>query len=235
VAFKAGYKSDKAIDSRKLRIEIVVSALLFIGAAALFTMVFIDIRGHKTEIDNTKNEVLTKQIESTGYTFETYTQNDYALDLPKGWKKINSPEIIIDSQRYYPDRFQGVDEAHVGRQLDVYVNRIPANLPLTKALEVKVKDENILPLSLSGQCLNFTDVPKGGESSNYQTEWQGHKFLCRPSRIVNKIVAIENDVVDGITLNNETKTVSFLIIYQDHGSNEDNSLFFYILESFKLN
>lgn len=229
-----GFQADKAPDGRRVRMEVVVSVLVIILIVVAFVYILIDLRRSGQNIDNSKNSVATSRIESTDLEYETYTQSTYVVDLPVGWKKINSPEIIIDGQRYYPDRFQGVEDSQVGRRLDVYLNSLPGLLPVTKLLEVNVMENEIIPKTISTSCLNFTDVPEGGEASQYPSEWQNHKFICRPSGSANTVAAVNNDLGDGIVLNNENTSGRFLIIWQDHGSQEDNSIFFKLLETFKL-
>jgi len=225
------YRIDQSNDFRKIKLEIVTVILLIAVAIAGFVYVFIDLSSNETTINDENNRATLGVVESIREAYEPYETEFYSLKVPKDWRRVNNPELIFGGIRYYPDRYQGTTGSNVGRRVDIYVNDIPPGLGIDKVLSVSSNGNKIITGSLSDQCYTFTDFPGGISGNVFPSVWKEEDidFSCRTSSISNVIGAIDKSQRTGVQLEGKEGTNNYLFVYTDHGSSQDNSIFYEIL------
>jgi len=230
------YKIDKSQDFRKFRIEVVVSVLLAVALVIGLTFVLYDLyRNKNTVIDDSGNQAILSSVGSLEEEFTLHEREKYSIKVPADWRRINNPEVLSDHSRYYPDRYQGTTGDHIGRMVDVYIDDIPADLGIDKVVSVSPSSNGVVAGELSQQCYKFTDFPEGKAGNTFPSEWeeQNITFSCKTSKITNIVGAIESEQRTGIRLPTEAGDTNFFIVFTDHGSSLDNSIFFKVLDGFR--
>jgi len=230
------YSTTKAKDYRRVRPEVVVSLILLLILAIIFGYVYIDSRRNKAVVDNTNNEAVLGVFEPTEDPYKTVYEDMFSVDVLENWTRINNPEIRVSGKRYYPIRYQGSGPVNTGRRLDVYIDTIPSKLPVNKILTVKVlKDKYMLAQNISPQCYTFTDFPVESRGEAFKTVWDGHGFTCLTTLQTNIVASVEDDYDNAIQLTGSTTgSHRVMLVFTDHGSRPDNSIFNVIVESFRL-
>lgn len=227
------YRIDKGQDYRKIRLEVLVASMLSIGLIVGGAFVIFDLNKNKVVIDESKNKAILGSVEPYEDPFKLYETNFYKVKVPSDWKQVNNPELIINGRKFYPERYQGVSGDHVGRRLDIYRDSIPNQLGIDKVVAVVVSKNKIEPIKTSPQCYKFTTFPKEQPGDNYPSQWEGIDFTCMTSEITNVLGAVEKTQDIGARLFTEFGTTNYLLVYTDHGSRLDNSIFYDILKSFE--
>jgi hypothetical protein len=229
------YSVDKYKDNRRVRPEIVLVLLILI--LGLFTGIFIynDLRRNSTVVDKSGNQPILGEVVSTEEVYKVVETEHYIISVPENWTQVNSPEVIVEGVRYYPDRFQGTSGENIGRQVDVYYDAIPGGLPVSKILEVTVEGDRVFPREISPQCRSFTDTgaEKQPAGNPYPSKWNDINFMCRTSSVTNLVFALQNDSDEGLNFTVNDKNKRLGLVFMDHGSDQDNNIFFRILKEFK--
>lgn len=227
------YIIDQKQDARKVRFEILIAAVLFLAITIGGAYIFFDLNRSDVVIDNSGNRAILGTVESDEF-YKRVENEYYEMKIPTDWKKINNPEVIINGTKYYPERYQGVEGEHVGRRIDVYREEIPFQLGIDKVVKVSAIGNKIVPTKTSPQCYKFTEFPAVESGDDHPSEWEEIPFMCMTSQITNVLGAIEFTQEDGVVLDSENfGTQRFFLVYMDHGSRLDNSIFYNILESFR--
>ena len=228
------YRIDQKPDNRKIRFEILIAAVLLIAIVVGGTYIFFDLNRSDVVIDNSGNRAILGTVESDEF-YKRVDNEYYQMKIPTDWKKINNPEVIVNGTKYYPERYQGVEGEHVGRRLDVYREEIPYQLGIDKVVKVSAVGSEIVTVKTSPQCYKFTDFPYVESGDDHPSEWEGIPFMCMSSQITNVLGAIEFTQRDGVVLDSPNYgTQKYFLVYMDHGSRLDNSIFYNILESFRV-
>lgn len=229
------YRIDKARDFRKVRLEIVVFFSLIIIVFLGLLYVAYDLGKNKVTVDDSGNYATLGVVESSKRPFSRVDTELYSMKIPADWKRVNDPEIIINGTRYYPERFQGTTGDDIGRRLDIYHKSIPSDLGVDKVIAVTGMGKRIGVGDMSEQCYKFTERPDERYGDDYPSVWKEKdiEFMCKTSKLTNIIGAIEHKQSDGVTLDSSHGPISFLLVYTDHGSSQDNDIFREILESFE--
>lgn len=227
------YRADRsAADSRRLRPEIMITAIVITLGIGMFAFIVQDLRRNPDLIDDSNNEAILGEFKSNIERFATVETEYFTVDVPESWVRVNDPEKIINRIRYYPVRYQGVDKGDVGKSLEIYRNSLP-ELKLDRALDILANGSKVTVGSISPRCLGFTenikDYPGGGSPAT----WNNSNFICTLNSVTNVIGAFETKPSQGVFLKGDNTQGSYLFVYTDHSSSEDNSKFQRMLGTFK--
>lgn len=217
--------------SKYTRLIVIV---LIVAVAILTILIIRDLI--KTPVDNPASLVQSSEIKSRLSTFVDHKEADFIAKLPEDWQKVAKPEMIINAVRFYPYRFQGIEGENIGRSLDIYIKDIPGNLAVSKIMPITMSQNNALMQAgeISPQCYKFTKFPKGRQGESYSTKWLGKKFMCDTSVNVNTVAAISDNLASGVVMQKGSHILKVLLVYTDHGSAENNSIFKDIVNGFRL-
>jgi len=226
------YSVDHQQDTRRVRPEIVLLGVIIVLSMATGLFVTYDLSKNPTLINEVENQPVLGAIEPDDEYKEVEKEN-YSLEIPTNWVEVNPPEVIVKGQRYFPVRYQGTTGKNIGRILEIYEGQIPALLPINKVLRVSVTGNSITPIEISPQCSTFTDLSEP-DGLVVPGRWSDIEFACRAEGVSNIVGALSGDQSQGIVLTHQGRSERYLLVYTDHGSEQDNSIFFDILRSFKL-
>jgi len=229
------YKASEKMERRKIRLDVVFAlffVILFVGGGGY---IIYDLNLNRTQIDDSQNRPIHSEVLSSNIKYKTVENDDYTLRIPEDWEEINRPQRIFEEGiRYYPYKYQGFEGDSAGRWLEVYVDRIPV-IPVEKIVEVEAQSDRLAVGEFSPQCIDIVDydTQKYNRNADVEGEWGDLSFECRLSTIGNTIAAVETDAKKGYTFSVSGKKKTYLLVFADHGSSEDNTIFRSILESFR--
>lgn len=228
------YSYDVPTDRRRLKPSRLAIAFTLIFLTMLAVLIYRDVTKRSTP--TVTGAVQTSEVKSRLSTYIDFEETAFIVKLPADWQKVAKPEVIVNAKRYYPYRFQGIGEASVGRSVDIYLDQIPGSLAVSKVLLAEVTSDStaLITQEISPQCYKYTDFPADRLGEPYATDWQGRKFICNTSKETNTVAAIAGNLSDGVELTNGTKKQKLLLVYTDHGSAQNNSIFKDIVQGFRL-
>ena len=221
--------------SSNRRVTPAAWAALFVGLflVGVVGYALVDLWRNQTAVDNSNNEAILGEFQGTQPDFVRVHGETYSIEIPEDWAQVNSPELLINRQRYYPDRFTGVAREDIGKRLDVYVGESLPDIAFDRALPIDVLGGAILPGSISPRCLDFTESVGNLDGIESRTQYDGTEFLCTMNTVTNVIGAIQTTATQGVYIEGDRTAERYLFVYQDHSSRIDNSLFIRILETFQ--
>ena len=228
------YSATERIEERRLRPEVALALILITFFFGGLAFVLFDISQNPERIDESNNNAILGEYVSQIEEFKTVETDNYSMRIPADWVNVNRPEIIVNGQRYYPDRYQGVTGENVGRWIDVYEGAELPNLAADKALKISANGAFLSVGAISPQCVSFTDLVVEDQNEPTQTTWEGVDFLCSMTRSANNLVAVETETTRGVDLVGDKTQGKYLFFFADRGSSQDNTIFQEILNSFRI-
>lgn len=230
------YRIEKTQNNRTKKLAFAGTGLALLFAVAVGIYVFFDLNNNQLAVDDSNNRATLGVVESIKEDQQLVETDLYSMEIPADWRRVTNPEVSVNNVIYYPERYQGTSGKHVGRRIDVYIDSIPAGLGINKVVAIKPAGRRIIVDEISSQCYYFTDVPEGKSGNTFPSVWQekGIDFSCNSSVLSNIVGAIHKSEADGVELDtSENGKKNIFLVYTDHGSFTDNSIFFDILESFE--
>ena len=228
------YSYNVPIDRRRFKPGRLAVALTIIFLVVLAVLIYRDLTKQSTP--TVTGPVQTNEVKSRLSTYVDFEENAFIVKLPADWQKVAKTEVIVNAKRYYPYRFQGIGQESVGRSVDIYLDEIPGSLAVSKVLLTEVTPDStaLVTQEISPQCYKYTNFPADSLGEPYATNWQGHKFICDTSKDTNTVAAIAGNLSDGVELIGGAKKQKLLLVYTDHGSAQNNSIFKDIVQGFRL-
>lgn len=230
----AKYSYNKSRDYRKVKPEVVIATIAVLAVILTAIYLFLDLNSNATVIDNSNNEPTFSEVETATSSFKLHNTDEFAIRVPENMEYQGKVNVILDEGvKYDTYQFVGQTDDAVGRKLEIYVDRIPADLPVNKVLHVMSSGNKIVPVRLSDQCYSFTDFPQERQGDPYESKWNNITFTCKTTETSNIIAAIEERQSEGVKVNGLNMTHNYLFVYTDHGYAENNALFSEILRTFE--
>jgi hypothetical protein len=161
---------------------------------------------------------------------QTVTKSAFQLDLPKDWKESSSTTPLKYS-------WQGTLKEDDARQLDVYVDTLPANLAVNRLLPVQSTEDRMLASgSVSDNCINFTDKTTANpQTGAAPAKWAGVNFLCDTANSLRNVVGTgSTDGVNTVSVKSPNGSVHhYFLVYTDHSAQADYDTFTDAVNSFR--
>jgi hypothetical protein len=186
-------------------------------------------------------EVIT---DSKAHTYEAYpTEGNtkhfdeklFEFDAPDDWKFIG-----LDNSTYAYYKYQSTKKNFEARNLDIYVDKIPADMALNRVVAVKAQGARLSHGDASENCTSFAtpDPSQAGTAAalKIKARWDGIEFLCdNDTKFRNILGTTSTDGINTVKLTGPTAGAhSFFFVYTDHSSISDKTIFYRVLESFKV-
>lgn len=157
----------------------------------------------------------------------------FKLDLPVGWHKSKNTYFAPPAD--YGWQGKGDDAA---RRLDIYVDDIPATMPLNHLQPVSRQGNRLaLDGSVSENCVNFTDeTEQSKHTGQAPAKWSGVTFYCDTGNYSRDVVGTSSkNGVNSVELtSSKNGSHKFFFVYTDNSASADYSVFQNILQSFRL-
>jgi hypothetical protein len=174
---------------------------------------------------------------TTRYSPETtkkiaVNEPQFSMELPADWEKV-APTGTPVEQAPYNYSSPSAD----ARQLTLYVGTVPTNVALNKVVVVAAKGNVLEHENVSDNCAEYTQPDKANPGSGVaKGKWRGVEFLCDLANYRRNLVGtastegLNQVALTGTTVG--TKKVFFT--YTDNSASPDYTVFYAVLESFKL-
>lgn len=157
----------------------------------------------------------------------------FKLDLPVGWHKSKNNYLAPSAD--YGWQGKGDDAA---RRLDIYVDYIPATMPVNHLQPVSGQGSRLsLDGSVSENCVNFTDeTATSRRTGQAPAKWSGVSFYCDTGNYSRDVVGTgSKSGTNSVKLTGSTSgSHKFFFIYTDNSASADYSIFQNILQSFRV-
>lgn len=223
--YKVGKRSRR---NRRLIIAFVAFIVLAIGGGYGY-------KQYKNAVQPiiTNTAGTTREVKNAEPKLTRFDEGGFEFYLPPDWKKVSRP-----SAQYTKYSYQSTMTNADNRQLDIYMDNLPLNLPVNQAVAVQANGNKLTYGNTSENCINFTsaEARKAGGSSALQVKarWDGVEFLCDLDNSTRNVIGTSSpQSINKVTLTTlEGKQRAFFFVYFDQNYNPDYSIFYKMLDSF---
>ena len=159
----------------------------------------------------------------------------FRIKIPHDWKETER----IDSANSYGIHWELFAENTAGRELTVFIDRIPSDKPVNKLLPVTVSGNKLVRGQLSDNCEKFTI---GGDANTRSTvqqspivsKWGNVNFICNLPRILdNEVGTGSPEAINTVSVTGESGTHKYFFVYRDLNIQPKYEIFYNILDSFE--
>jgi hypothetical protein len=159
------------------------------------------------------------------------TTPDYSFDLPDNWEPVKLPPTLYGMARWH-----GTSTDDSPRLLDIYIDKLPRNLPLNRMLPVEAQGTKITLLNtVSDNCTSFTDG-KNEATGSTSAKWSGVNFMCDTGNTLRNVTGTgSTEGINVVTLKGSHGSRPLFFVYTDNSSSPDYRIFTEMLSSFRLN
>lgn len=178
----------------------------------------------------TKSEV-TKNTPRANEEKWRFDEAAFAFDLPADWKKV-APESVA----YTNFRYQSTKAAADNRFLTIYMDNLPLDKAVNKVVAIKPAGDQLSAGKASDTCQKLPGGTAAAGSLKIPMNYDGVPFLCdNDSKHRNVIGTSSPGSVNAVKLTGPTAGAhTFFFTYEDNNYSPDNTIFYKMLESFKV-
>jgi hypothetical protein len=154
----------------------------------------------------------------------------FFFKLPPDWKKTG--QILTGPTKKYS--YQATLKNAENRYLDIYVDAIPQDMAVNKAVAVRAEGAKLTHGNVSNNCIEFTNKPAGGFVA--PAKWDGVDFLCDYGSTGRNVIGTSAPgSINKVELTNAGFSKhSFFFVYTDHNYTPDYGIFYDFLDSFSV-
>mgnify|MGYP006969464551 CR=1 FL=1 len=222
------YREGQKIDSRRVKPHHAAIYFVFGVISLGLGLLYFQSRSQSPDVDASKNNPISSTVGSNQDGYKPFKHPLYLLKLPSDWVEV---ERVSDTYNNYIV-YENTHEINTGRELAVHIDRI-RKPETTRIIPVEVESKNIIAGDISPQCHSFTDFTGVGLDQPRLAKWQGVEFMCDPNKVINTI-GIASQSGMGVELTHAGKKHTYYLIFTDHSAHPDTSIFYNILDSFKV-
>jgi len=186
---------------RFLWIVVLVAFVIFI----IVGFIIYDGLTAKTVVTETapESQTLGQTVQQKVFDEETYT-----LTTDPTWS-----EIEVRDDEFVQRRYHSVENGLVVRDLAIYVNKYPDDLPVTHVVPVEINGNKLIPLGISPNCDTLQETKSN--KVDITVSWAGVKFLCDPDLNAYLATASHNETGVGIELGGTFSDATYFFVYRD--------------------
>lgn len=171
-------------------------------------------------------KVEQKTISKTDNT-KIVTTDYFSIRVPQTWESNGKKNPYFDQVFI---ELQDKKKNYDARWIRVFVDTFPQNYPINSVIAITNSDNKLSSGESSGDCSVFPGAPKYDPKTNptgiWPTKWQGISFTCDIARPLNQTGAASVTTGYGQKLTSPSgKTHTYFLVYIDHTSRPDNSVF----------
>ncbi len=211
---------------------ILIASVALLAAAGTF--IYADISRNTSTVVEGERRVISQVLSDS---IQQYVVDEalFTFELPGDWEEFERRST--DSQNSIT--WQEVTEGQAGRVLTLYIDAIPAEVPVNRLLPVTAQGPRLTFGTVSDPCYTFTGEGTANvrEAVNLRpapAKWQGVDFLCNLTNPVTNIVATGSIGVptgtDIVGLNGESHR--YLFVYNDQNIQPKYSILINAIRSF---
>jgi len=155
----------------------------------------------------------------------------FTFALLNSWKAVDLPKM-----QYNLYSWRGTTKDDTSRSIDVYVDALPAALPVNRLLPLQSNGDRLTILNtVSDNCASFTGTAtQASRPDTLPAKWSGVNFSCDLANYMRNVVGTGSaDGVNIVNLTGSSGKHQFFFVYTDNSSNPDYSIFTDALQSFR--
>lgn len=155
----------------------------------------------------------------------------FTFALPDTWKAVNVPKT-----QYNLYSWQGTSQADTPRRIDVYVDVLPAALPVNRLLPLEGTGNRLVVLNtVSDNCASFTGTSmQGSRPETVLAKWSGVNFSCDLTNYTRNVVGTGSaDGLNRVDLTGSSGNHQYFFVFTDNSSSPDYPIFTDALQSFR--
>ncbi|HEX8227430.1 MAG TPA: hypothetical protein VF572_06195 [Candidatus Saccharimonadales bacterium] len=223
--------ANKTRGKRRLLITLLVIALLLGAASWLAYRQF----QKDTQVTIKNAPGSTRELVIPNAETKKFDDPLFSFDAPGDWKLVKHETAPYDLYSY-KSTLTNADN----RYMDIYVDRLPGTMAVNKALSVKAVGDALQHGQISENCTGFTPGAKatvgGPRQMSIPSKWDGVEFLCDNDNIMRNVVGTgATGSINKVTLTGKTTGPhSFFFVYIDNNATPEYTIFYKVLESFRL-
>ncbi|MFA5004417.1 MAG: hypothetical protein WC498_04045 [Candidatus Saccharimonadales bacterium] len=219
--------------ARHHQLLIVAGVLLVLGGISFGTYKLLHLTLSPLEtITNPPASTTPYSPEKLANSFvnETY----FTTQLPFGWKRVSfqtSPNIMYTYQG-------GKANTQI---LSIYIDNLPTTLAVNRVLPLEVQGGRLVHGTLSDNCVDFLspsilNTPQAQTKKVVDAKWQNVEFYCDIGNFQRNVTGTSSEAgINKLVLGGSTTGAhNVFFTYTDNGSSPDYSVFYSVLDSFKL-
>lgn len=201
------YHYDSNISSRLARRRRRIWAAATASVMVLAVIGYIIYDGLTAQTQITETEAATQTL-GENVDRKVFDEPTYRLTTNSSWREIESRENSANAVRY-----QSMVDGLVKRELTIYINDRPSELPVTYVYPVEVAGDSITPLAVSPKCDLLQSDKKN--RTDIELSWAGVKFLCDPDLKAFVAAASHNETGYDINVKGKTTDARYTFVYRD--------------------
>jgi hypothetical protein len=231
------YKYDRSSSKHRLRhISLVLGGSVLVVCIIIAAII---VGFHKSKPKSnvvSGGTILVPQATATEST-NTFNETTYTIKLPSDWKVVPNPATTAAANSV---SWQATIKGGDNRYLEIYVDTIPATIPVNRELPLMAHGNQLTYGELSDNCSNFT---AGGTTNVAQAEqlkpatsiWQGVTFICDLPRVIdNQVGTGSSEGVNTVSVTGTQKgTHQYFFLYTDRNVEPDYTIFYDAISSFQ--
>ncbi|MEO6760784.1 MAG: hypothetical protein ABI220_00190 [Candidatus Saccharimonadales bacterium] len=157
----------------------------------------------------------------------------FTVDLPNDWSLKSH---VTTTYNVY--KFQGSKPAT--RLMSIYIDGLPPKFAVNRLLPVQAIGNRLDHGTVSDNCLDFVSPSAVNTQQSQQTKivdakWQNAEFYCDIGNYERDVIGTSStEAINQVTLTGSSSKHTLFFAYTDNGINPNYSIFYGILESFRL-
>lgn len=202
--------------------------LVFAATVALFALLLVGyiIYDGLTAPTNISEPIATEVTLGEAVEQKVFDKPTYRLTTDSSWE-----EIEVRNNQYNSATYHSIEDGLVVRELTIYVNGYPAELPVTYVMPVEVQDNGITPLGISPKCDELQ--PNKNNKRDVPLSWAGVEFLCDPDLNAYVVGASHNETGYGVEIAGTFSDATYTFVYNDVEAVPQPATFEELLRDFK--
>lgn len=228
------HEQSKARSQRKKRVRrrvaIVLVLLLLVGGSYGYAKFQDSMKETITNAPARTYEAYPADTES-----KTFDEAAFSFEAPKDWKLVGRESGTVNKFSY-----QSTKKNFDARNLDIYMDKLPPDMAVNRTVAVKSQGATLSHGEASENCTSFATTNQAAGSTANQlvirARWDGVEFLCdNDTKFRNIFGTTSAEGINKVVLTGpKTGPHTLFFVYTDHTSMSDHTIFYKMLESFKV-
>ncbi len=229
--YKYGQKPGRR---RRTRLLIILAvSVLIVGS--LVGLLLLDLRQNRSHPVEGASHTVVQALDGNSSRLVA-DEDNFTMELPSDWKKIEQR----NDRNEHSFTWQATKKGEDNRILKLYIDTIPATMPLNRLLPVTVMGNALSVGDVSQNCATFTqgatlNAQDAEKLTDKPAKWQQVDFICNVSRVVeNQIGTGSTEGNNAVTIKGEQKGAhKYFFLFTDHNIQPNESIFVSAVKSFK--
>lgn len=229
--YQYGHKSGRRRPRKALAVLLFTFALL----AIIGGIVFLDIRKNVSKGVEGESRVVSQVLSDNAQVF-VVDQPFYTFELPGDWKETGRNQ----HSQYTSISWQATLKGKDNRELTLYIDRIPLDMPYNRLVAVRPQGNTISFSDVTDNCAAFTvggtfNINIAAGQKPTLTKMNNVDFLCNLPRVTdNQVGTGSPDEKNAVTVTGPNQgTHRYFFLYTDRNVQPDYNILYEVLRTFR--